>query len=98
MEQINYNLLFRWFVGFSMDAAVWHPTSFTHNRDRLLQADVARAILVRLLALPRVKRLMSSERFSVNGTLIDAWASMKRFVPKDKDDGPPTPPPAGCNA
>jgi len=91
MEQINYNLLFRWFVGLSMDAQVWHPTGFTHNRDRLLQADVARAFLQVLLALPRVKRLLSSEHFSVDGTLIDAWASMKSFVPKDKGDEPPPP-------
>ncbi len=97
MEQINYNLLFRWFVGLSMDAAVWHPTAFTHNRDRLLQADVARGFLQGLLALPRVKRLLSSEHFSVDGTLIDAWASMKSFVPKDKGDEPPAPP-AGRNA
>jgi len=97
MEQINYNLLFRWFVGLSMDARVWHPTGFTHNRDRLLQADVARAFLQGLLALPRVKRLLSSEHFSVDGTLIDAWASMKSFVPKDKGDEPPAPP-AGRNA
>jgi transposase len=96
MEQINYNLLFRWFVGLSMDAQVWHATGFTHNRDRLLQADVARAFLQGLLALPRVKRLLSSEHFSVDGTLIDAWASMKSFVPKDKGDEPPAPP--GRNA
>jgi hypothetical protein len=68
MEQINYNLLFRWFVGLSMDATVWHPMGFTHNRDRLLQADVARAFLQGLLALPRVKRLLSSEHFPVDGT------------------------------
>jgi len=98
MEQINYNLLFRWFVGLSMDAAVWHATGFTHNRDRLLQADVARAFLQGLLALPRVKRLLSSEHFSVDGTLIDAWASMKSFVPRDKGDEPPAPPSAGRNA
>jgi transposase len=97
MEQINYNLLFRWFVGLSMDAAVWHPTGFTHNRDRLLQADVARAFLQGLLALKQVKRLLSSEHFSVDGTLIDAWCSMKSFVPKDKGDEPPAPPP-GRNA
>ena len=59
MGQINYNLLFRWFVELSIDAAVCHPTGFTHNRDRLLQADVARAVLQGLLALPRVKRLLS---------------------------------------
>ena len=97
MEQINYNLLFRWFVGLSMDASVWHATGFTHNRDRLLQADVARAFLAGLLALPRVKRLLSSEHFSVDDTLIDAWASMKSFVPKDKGDEPPAPP-VGRNA
>ena len=97
MEQINYNLLFRWFVGLSMDAAVWHPTGFTHNRDRLLQAEVARSFLQGLLTLPRVKRLLSSEHFSVDGTLIDAWCSMKSFVPKDKGDEPPVPP-TGRNA
>jgi transposase len=89
MEQINYNLLFRWFVGMSMDADVWHPTVFTHNRDRLLEADVARDFLTGLMSLPRVKRLMSSEHFSVDGRLIDAWASMKSFRPKDGSGDPP---------
>jgi transposase len=91
MEQINYNLLFRWFVGLPMDAQVWHATVFTHNRDRLLEADVAREFLVALLALPRVKKLLSSEHFSVDGTLIDAWASMKSFRPKDGSGEPPGP-------
>lgn len=91
MEQINYNLLFRWFVGLSMDADVWHPTGFTHNRDRLLEADVAREFLSALMALPKVKRLLSSEHFSVDGTLIDAWASMKSFRPKDGSGDPPGP-------
>lgn len=91
MEQINYNLLFRWFVGLSMDADVWHPTGFTHNRDRLLEADVARDFLSALMSLPKVKRLMSSEHFSVDGTLIDAWASMKSFRPKDGSGDPPQP-------
>ena len=91
MEQINYNLLFRWFVGLSMDAAVWHPTGFTHNRDRLLEADVAREFLSALMSLPKVKRLLSSEHFSVDGTLIDAWASMKSFRPKDGSGDPPGP-------
>ena len=91
MEQINYNLLFRWFVGLSMDADVWHPTGFTHNRDRLLEADVARDFLVALMTLPKVKRLMSNEHFSVDGTLIDAWASMKSFRPKDGSGDPPGP-------
>ena len=91
MEQIDYNLLFRWFVGLPMDADVWHPTVFTHNRDRLLEADVAREFLVALLALPQVKKLLSSEHFSVDGTLIDAWASMKSFRPKDGSGEPPSP-------
>jgi transposase len=91
MEQINYNLLFRWFVGLPMDAQVWHPTVFTHNRDRLLEADVARQFLTALLALPQVKKLLSSEHFSVDGTLIDAWASMKSFRPKDGSGEPPGP-------
>lgn len=91
MEQINYNLLFRWFVGLPMDAEVWHATVFTHNRDRLLEAEVAREFLAALLGLPRVKKLLSSEHFSVDGTLIDAWASMKSFRPKDGSGEPPAP-------
>ena len=79
MEQINYNLLFRWFVGLSMDAAVWHPTGFTHNRDRLLQADVARAFLQGLLALKQVKRLLSSElSASVRSALHTAPPEMRK--------------------
>src|SRR5579862_4994239 len=91
MEQINYNLLFRWFVGLPMDAEVWHSTVFTHNRDRLLKAEVAHEFLTALLALPQVKKLLSSEHFSVDGTLIDAWASMKSFRPKDGSGEPPAP-------
>jgi len=91
MEQIDYNLLFRWFVGLPMDAAVWHATVFTHNRDRLLEAEVARAFLAGLLELRQVKRLLSSEHFSVDGTLIDAWASMKSFRPRDGSGEPPGP-------
>jgi transposase len=91
MEQINYNLLFRWFVGLPMDAEVWHPTVFTHNRDRLLEAEVAHEFLAALLALPEVKKLLSNEHFSVDGTLIDAWASMKSFRPKDGSGEPPSP-------
>src|SRR5918995_2135299 len=68
MEQINYNLLFRWFVGLPMDASVWHPTVFSHNRDRLLEAEVAREFLAALLALPKVRRLLSDDHFSVDGT------------------------------
>jgi transposase len=91
MEQIDYNLLFRWFVGLGMDAPAWHATVFTHNRDRLLEADVAREFLSALLSLDGVKKLLSSEHFSVDGTLIDAWASMKSFVAKDGSGGPPGP-------
>jgi transposase len=91
MEQIDYNLLFRWFVGLPMDAEVWHPTVFTHNRDRLLEAEVAHEFLAALLALPQVKKLLSSEHFSVDGTLIGAWASMKSFRPKDGSGEPPGP-------
>ncbi|GJE19357.1 hypothetical protein AIGOOFII_4105 [Methylobacterium marchantiae] len=91
MEQIDDNLLFRWFVGLEMDAAVWHPTVFTHNRDRLLEADVARAFLSGLMALKPVKRLLSSDHFSVDGTLVEAWVSMKSFRPKDGSGEPPGP-------
>jgi hypothetical protein len=91
MEQVDYNLLFRWFVGLSLDEGVWHTTVFTHNRDRLLEADVARDFLASLLALPQVKRLLSSDHFSVDGTLIDAGASMKSFRPKDGSGKPPGP-------
>ena len=91
MEQIDYNLLFRWFVGLEMDAAIWHPTVFTHNRDRLLDADVARAFLSGLMTLKPVKRLLSSDHFSVDGTMIEAWASMKSFRPKDGSGEPPGP-------
>src|SRR5829696_3446157 len=71
--------------------AVWHATVFTHNRDRLLEAEVAREFLSALLSLPRVKTLLSDEHFSVDGTLIDAWASMKSFRPKDGSGSPPGP-------
>jgi transposase len=91
MEQIDYNLLFRWFVGLSMDAPVWHATVFTHNRDRVIEADAAREFLSALMGLKEVKRLLSSEHFSVDGTLIEAWASMKSFRPKDGSGEPPAP-------
>lgn len=89
IEQIDYNMLFRWFVGLSMDDGVWDASTFSKNRERLMQADVAREFLAALLSLPRVKRLLSSDHFSVDGTLIDAWASMKSFVPKDGSGKPP---------
>jgi len=83
MEQLDYNLLFRWFVGLSMDAAVWDVTVFTKNRDRLLDGDIAAKFLASVLAQPRVKALLSDDHFSVDGTMIEAWASMKSFRPKD---------------
>jgi transposase len=91
MEQLTYNMLFRWFVGLSMDAPVWDVTVFTKNRERLLEGDIARAFLRAILVAPAVKRLLSSEHFSVDGTLIEAWASMKSFRPKDGSDEPPEP-------
>jgi transposase len=90
MEQIDYNLLFRWFVGLSIDDAVWDASTFSKNRDRLLEADVAREFLATLLALPKVNRLLSSDHFSVDGTLLKAWAGMKSFRPKDGSGSPPT--------
>jgi transposase len=90
IEQIDYNLLFRWFVGLAMDDQVWDASTFSKNRERLMQADVARAFMGKLLNLPRVKGLLSSEHFSVDGTLIDAWASMKSFVPRDGSGEPPS--------
>jgi transposase-like protein DUF772 len=91
MEQVTYNMLFRWFIGLSMDAPVWDVTVFTKNRDRLLEGEVALSFLGAVMADPAVKRLLSTEHFSVDGTLIDAWASMKSFRPKDGSDDPPGP-------
>lgn len=91
MEQLNYNLLFRWFVGLSVDDPVWVPTVFGKNRDRLLGGDIAAAFMDAVLNLPRVKALLSDEHFSVDGTLIQAWASMKSFRRKGGNDEPPTP-------
>jgi transposase len=91
MEQLNYNLLFRWFVGLSVDDPVWVPTVFSKNRDRLLAGDIAAAFMDAVLNLPQVKDLLSDEHFSVDGTLIQAWASMKSFRRKDGKDEPPAP-------
>ena len=91
MEQLTYNMLFRWFVGLAMDAPVWDVTVFTKNRERLLEGDIARGFLRAILIDPALKRLLSTEHFSVDGTLIEAWASMKSFRPKDGSDAPPGP-------
>src|ERR671938_464353 len=89
IEQLTYNMLFRWFVGLSMDAPVWDVTVFTKNRERLLEGDIARGFLHAILADPAVERLLSIEHFSVDGTLIEAWASMKSFRPKQGSGEPP---------
>ena len=83
MEQLDYNLLYRWFVGLSPDDPVWDPTTFTKNRDRLQDGEVFTKFMIRLLNHPRVKPLLSDEHFSVDGTLIEAWASQKSFRPKN---------------
>jgi IS5 family transposase len=86
MEQLNYNLLFRWFVGLSADTRVWDPSTFSKNRDRLVAADVGRAVFDEVVKLARRKRLTSDEHFSVDGTLIAAWASQKSVRRKDGND------------
>ena len=86
MEQMQYNLLFRWFVGLGVDDPVWVPTVFTKNRDRLLTTDIARKLLAAILSDKAVAPLLSDEHFSVDGTLIETWASMKSFKPKAETD------------
>ena len=88
MEQMQYNLLFRWFVGLGIDDPVWVPTVFTKNRDRLLTTEMSRKVMAAILAHREVAPLLSDDHFSVDGTLVKAWASMKSFQPK-ADDTPP---------
>jgi transposase len=90
MERLEFDLLFRWFVGLGVDDAVWDHSTFSKNRDRLLAGDIAAKFLSAVLSRPRVKRLLSTEHFSVDGTLVEAWASMKSFKPRagDGGDGP----------
>jgi transposase len=95
MEQLDYNLLFRWFVGLGMDDAVWSPTTFTKNRDRLLDGDIAAAFFEAIRLHADTERLLSHEHFTVDGTLLEAWASHKSFKPRDT---PPDPPTSGGNA
>jgi transposase len=90
MERLETDLLFRWFVGLGIDDPAWDHSTFSKNRDRLLEGDITARFLSTLLAQPRVKRLLSTEHFSVDGTLIEAWASMKSFRPKDSSDEPPS--------
>jgi transposase len=89
MERLEFDLLFRWFVGVGVDDAAWDNSVFSKNRERLLEGDIAAKLLNAVLAQPRVKRLLSTDHFSVDGTLIEAWASMKSFKAKDESDEPP---------
>jgi transposase len=89
MAQLIYNIMFRWFVGLSMDAPVWDVTVFTENRDRLLEGDIARGFLLALLAHAQIAPLLSDDHVSVDGTLIEAWGSMKSLRPKDGSGEPP---------
>ena len=101
MEQMDYNLLFRWFVGLGIDDPVWVPTVFSKNLDRLLTTKMSRKVMAAILAHPEVRPLLSDEHFSVDGTLVKAWAAMKSFQPKEReappegdDPGSPPSPPA----
>ena len=98
MEQLDYNLLFRWFVGLAMDAPIWDVTVFTKNRDRFLAGEVAAQFLRAVLGQPQVRALLSDEHFSVDGTLIEAWASMKSFKLKAEAGGEPPAAGGGRNA
>ena len=95
MEQLDYNLLFRWFVGLNMDDPVWSPTTFSKNRERLIDAAIADKFFERVLVLAREAGFLSNEHFTVDGTLIEAWAGHKSFKPKDSSDDDPN---SGGNA
>jgi transposase len=97
MEQMEYNLLFRWFVGLSANEPVWHPTVFCKNRDRLLDGMVSEDFFSRVVAQARSQKLLSDEHFTVDGTLIEAWAGQKSFQRKKQGGGSPPPPSAGSN-
>src|SRR6202453_545018 len=88
MEQMEYNLLFRWFVGLSANEPVWHPTVFTKNRDRLMEGEVAEEFFSLIVGQARRRRVLSGEHFTVDGTLIEAWAGQKSFQRKDNDNDP----------
>src|SRR5262249_27051999 len=92
MEELDYSVLYRWFVGLSMDDPVWDATTFTKNRERLLAGDVADAFFAEVLAAVRAEGLLSDEHFTVDGTLLEAWASHKSFQPKDRVPPPPDDP------
>jgi transposase len=92
MEELDYSVLFRWFVGLSLDDAIWDATTFTKNRDRLLDGDIAEAFFTEVVAAIKAEGLMSDEHFTVDGTLLEAWASHKSFKPKATDRTPPDDP------
>src|SRR3990172_3425747 len=92
MEQLDYNLLFRWFVGLNMDDPVWDPTVFTKNRQRLLDGEIAAAFLEEVVAQAEQRGLLSGEHFTVDGTLIEAWASLKSFKRTGAESAPPDDP------
>jgi transposase len=92
MEQLDYNLLYRWFVGLNMDDPIWDVSVFTKNRQRLLDGDVAEAFFDAVLAQARSRQLLSNEHFTVDGTLIQAWAGLKSFQRKDVPAPPPDDP------
>ena len=98
MERLEYDLLFRWLVRIGVDAAVWDHSVFSKNRDRLLEGDIATRFLAAVLDQPRVKELLSTEHFTVDGTLIEAWASLKSFKPRDGSDDPTMMPAVTSNA
>ena len=100
MEQLEYNLLFRWFVGLAANEPVWHPTVFSKNRDRLLEGAVSEEFFSLVVEQARTKRLLSDDHFTVDGTLIEAWAGQKSFQRRKSDDdvlNPPPPDPGKCS-
>ena len=96
MEQLDYNMLYRWFVGLNMDDPIWNVTVFTKNRERLLKGDIAQAFFLEVRAEAHAAGLLSDEHFTVDGTLLEAWASQKSFRPKDRPD-PPSDDPTSSN-
>src|SRR5215218_1093423 len=97
MEQLDFNILFRWFVGLGLDDAVWSPTTFSKNRDRLLDGDIAAAFFEAVLLQAETAKLLSNEHFTVDGTLLEAWASHKSFQRRDGPTPPPDSPEGGSN-
>ena len=95
IEHLDYNILFRWFIGLSLDDPVWNHSSFSKNRDRLIDSDIAVAFLAEIVRKADEKGLLSKDHFSVDGTLLEAWASLKSFRPKDEHAPPPGPPTSG---